>query len=1018
MLTPDDRSKYLADLEVRRRNCISPRKRLAAVRFPRNNPRLGPSGWGAGTVVRICLTMLLLVFFGGLGEVRAQQDQPPQEPKLRIDPGMHTTRINRVGVDARCTLLATGSEDKTVRLWRLPERKLVRTLRPPSGPDQDGKIYAVAMAPDGSWIAAGGWNRACCDHWVYVFEVSTGRVAARLGPMGSVINHLAISPDGRYLVAALHGTSGVRVWQRTAEDLVSWQIAVEDQNYGGESYHAAFDRAGALYAVAFDGKLRRYAPGFVGKPSNIETRSGKEAYSVAVDPSGDHIAVGFHDTPKVDVYDAKTLALLFTADSKVGSKYDNKVDSQALAWSSDGKRLYSGGERKDRNGQTPIRVWDEAGRGSGVEIESSLNLIQHLMPCGDGIVVSAAGPTFGLLDSKGAPAWMLEGVQVDMRSKLREHFMLSADARQVRFGLKSGSGEPVLFDLDGQQLSDLNDSSRPIEGLTAATTEGIPVTDWEDGEPKIAGRGLGLEQYELARSLAIAPDKQRFVLGADFHLRAFDQKGESQWDVPAPGAVWGVNIPREGKVVVAAYNDGTFRWHRLEDGRELLALFVDAKDRRWVLWTPKGYYTASPGGEELIGWHVNRGWNEAADFFPAARFRNQFYRPDIVQLVLTTLDEEMAITRANLLVNKKREDEDIRKRQPPVIRILSPANHSAVPDGELTIGYRLRSPSELPVTRVFAKVDGRPAAGAEIAGPLVIKSGEQLTGEITIKELPKRDLTISLIAETEQNASVPDSISLVWLGGDAAVIIKPRLYALIVGVGAYTGTDLRLKTPPNDADDLDAQLRSQDSVAFEGVETRVLKDSEATQQNIKAGLSWLRENVDQYDIAIVYFSGHGVSVPGSTAYLLPIDYNGEVEVTGLDKSAMLNILRRIRGTVVVFIDACFAADGIKVTNVPGGRRLDGVGWVSEFADPQNGIVAFASSDGKQRSYGGARNGHFTKALIEAMQFFNQRTEVKRLLPQDINAYLQLRVPALSDKKQIPMMLASPQARPIPLAVRN
>src|SRR5262245_13620943 len=58
---------------------------------------------------------------------------PPQEPILRIDPGMHTARINRIGVDAACTGLATGSYDKTVRLWRLPEGKLLRTPRPPIG---------------------------------------------------------------------------------------------------------------------------------------------------------------------------------------------------------------------------------------------------------------------------------------------------------------------------------------------------------------------------------------------------------------------------------------------------------------------------------------------------------------------------------------------------------------------------------------------------------------------------------------------------------------------------------------------------------------------------------------------------------------------------------------------------------------------------------------------------------------------------------------------------------------------
>jgi WD40 repeat protein len=89
--------------------------------------------------------------------LRAQTNPPSKEPQLRIDPGMHLATINRIGVDASCSLLATGSEDKTVRLLRLPDGKLLSTLRTPIGPGNEGKIYAVAMAPDGSWVAASGW---------------------------------------------------------------------------------------------------------------------------------------------------------------------------------------------------------------------------------------------------------------------------------------------------------------------------------------------------------------------------------------------------------------------------------------------------------------------------------------------------------------------------------------------------------------------------------------------------------------------------------------------------------------------------------------------------------------------------------------------------------------------------------------------------------------------------------------------------------------------------------------------
>src|SRR6266704_1746847 len=53
----------------------------------------------------------------------------PTEPLLRLEIGMHTSRITRLGIDAANRYLVTGSVDKTVRVWELATGRLQRTIR-------------------------------------------------------------------------------------------------------------------------------------------------------------------------------------------------------------------------------------------------------------------------------------------------------------------------------------------------------------------------------------------------------------------------------------------------------------------------------------------------------------------------------------------------------------------------------------------------------------------------------------------------------------------------------------------------------------------------------------------------------------------------------------------------------------------------------------------------------------------------------------------------------------------------
>ena len=420
--------------------------------------------------------------------VTAQRDRPAAglDPILRIDPGMHTAMTKRVGVDAGCTLLATGSDDKTLRLWRLPEGKLIRTLRPPIGQGHEGKLFATALSPDGTWAAVGGWDAAFPSlktNLVYIFNTQTGAIAARVGETeGKVINHLTISMDGRYLALTRHLGQGVEVWERVGAGLSSWRIVGRDTDFRGEpAYGAAFDRNGNLFAVGHDGRLRRYEAGYRGRPRVAETRRGGKPFSVAVDPSGRRLAVGYEDLAAVDVYDAQSLRLLYAADTQGMTR----GDLVSVTWSTDGTRLFAGGSYTSGRA-TPVVSWDREGQGRRVELPGPQNTITHLVPCQGDIIFAAQDPAFGIISERGDVKLWPDVVQADLRGQVGEQgIAVSADGRRVRFGLESSGRSPVLFDLMNERLLESPEVPRDMYG---ADTKSLPVTDWLHQAPRFSGR--------------------------------------------------------------------------------------------------------------------------------------------------------------------------------------------------------------------------------------------------------------------------------------------------------------------------------------------------------------------------------------------------------------------------------------------------------------------------------------------------------------------------------------------------
>jgi hypothetical protein len=940
--------------------------------------------------------------------------QPSQTPILRIETGMHTAMIRRVATDAAGRLALTCSEDKTARLWSLPDLKseisnpkteLLRTFRIPIGSGDEGKLYACALSPDGTVAALAGWTSPDgLNNNIYLFDTASGQLLRRLGGLPNVILDLDFSPSGQTLAAVL-GRGGLRLF-----DSRSGQLLAQDTDYGAQSYSVDWQGERRLVTTCWDGKLRLYQDLDLSGSSSTQPRTlkhahshslpqGKQPFCARFSPASRQIAVGFADSTQIALVSATDLSSLPSPSSS--DIVNGSLSS--VAWSADGRRLAAGGRWQDASRAFPIRLWQMAD-GKPLDQQQDLPLAQstimdvRALP-GGGFLWGAQDPAWGITtagigDSK-AVSHRLGSPPIADYCGLLDNFRLSADARVLAFGFQPFGGQPASFDLLERRLT-LNPTA--ITPLRAPQTEGLPVTEWKNTtSPKLNGQPLKLNAYERSHSLAIAPDSSFFLLGTDWWLRCYAKDGSERWQVPVPEVAWPVNLSADGRLAVAAYGDGTIRWHRTSAGRELLAFFPHADQKRWVLWTPEGYYDCSPGAEDLIGWHLNQGADKEALFVRSGQVAEKVRRPDVIQRVAAEWREAGEIAKEMGVAF----DFSVLRKLPSVEWPTSIKNGMRLPNRRSTVEVLARD------------------RGAGIADVALYHNGTRLLPDgpgTTERGQWRVPFTLSLA----QGANSLRAVALTsdGLEGEPAPVEvryegevpRAHLWVVAAGVNQYKNPAYNLQFCREDSEALAEALAKSTGRLFADSHIFPLADDEVTRPKLEKLLAEVAAQAKPEDVFVFIFAGHGCMSEGTeNPHKKPAYYLVTHEVrqiygndAGLAREAISDkalkdlCLAIPAGKKLVILDTCHAGSAADVFAARGVAEEKAIATLARAS----GMAVLAGTRGDQfaRASVDQQHGIFTQGLLQAFDADGDLNQDGIISVTEAIQHLNEAVPAMAEKQ--------------------
>ncbi len=253
----------------------------------------------------------------------------------------------------------------------------------------------------------------------------------------------------------------------------------------------------------------------------------------------------------------------------------------------------------------------------------------------------------------------------------------------------------------------------------------------------------------------------------------------------------------------------------------------------------------------------------------------------------------------------------------------------------------------------------------------------------------------------------------------AAQAQPEKIWGLCIGISDYGSDALTLNWANKDAIEFCTSFLRHELGVPEN-QYYIIKDREATRENILQKLAWLAGSADEGDRVYLFYSGHGK--PSSP--ILPHDSENTISLKEIK-----NYLRKIYAhDVIFFADACHSGKitGKGAKTAVRKAQLTGLskGLIMDMGKARTNLLIVTSAKGIQQAYEaeGQKNGLFTyylmKALMDETQYpLLDRNQDQQLSVHEVYEYVFHHVtqdsdqePQLSDVEQAKRMVLMPVAQ--------